>query len=179
MTAPSSGRRGFRRVVVGSDAEGRSTIMSDGAPPRQVSFTQVPEQQYACLWAADHSDQLHDGHDCDVQSLVPGPGGTRFSLTRFATTARLADATTDPVRHDAEHTVQLPGFHGIHDDDGMHATPSVDYGVVIEGRVVLVTETGEVTLRPGDTVVQLGTRHAWRNDFDEPCLMAFVMTGTD
>ena len=30
---------------------------------------------------------------------------------------------------------------------------------------------------PGDTVVQNGTRHRWRNPFDEPCVMALFMVG--
>ena len=30
---------------------------------------------------------------------------------------------------------------------------------------------------PGDTVIQNGTRHAWRNPFDEPCVMVVVLIG--
>lgn len=47
----------------------------------------------------------------------------------------------------------------------MHRTQSVDYGIVIEGEIVSVLESGEETvLKRGDVMVQRGTMHAWRND---------------
>lgn len=46
----------------------------------------------------------------------------------------------------------------------MHRTQSLDYGIVIEGSVILILDSGEEqTLGRGDTVVQRGTNHAWRN----------------
>jgi hypothetical protein len=35
----------------------------------------------------------------------------------------------------------------------------------------------EVTLTPGTCVVQLGTRHAWKNKADQPALMCYVQIG--
>ncbi|KAL2867212.1 cupin domain-containing protein [Aspergillus lucknowensis] len=46
----------------------------------------------------------------------------------------------------------------------MHRTVSLDYGVVLEGVVELVLDSGETrTLHRGDVAVQRGTNHAWRN----------------
>ena len=46
----------------------------------------------------------------------------------------------------------------------MHRTVSVDYGVVLEGEVDLVLDSGETRrLRRGDIAVQRGTSHAWKN----------------
>ncbi|KAJ5320583.1 hypothetical protein N7508_000866 [Penicillium antarcticum] len=46
----------------------------------------------------------------------------------------------------------------------MHRTVSLDYGVVLEGEVELVLDSGEVRLlKRGDVAVQRGTNHAWRN----------------
>ena len=46
----------------------------------------------------------------------------------------------------------------------MHRTVSLDFGVVLEGEMELVLDSGEVQhLYRGDTVVQRGTNHAWRN----------------
>ena len=56
----------------------------------------------------------------------------------------------------------------------MHRTDTVDYGLVLAGEVYLVLETEETQLRPGDVVVQRGTRHAWHNRSDQPARMAFV-----
>lgn len=46
----------------------------------------------------------------------------------------------------------------------MHRTVSLDYGVVIEGDVELILDSGETKLlHRGDVVIQRGTNHAWRN----------------
>lgn len=46
----------------------------------------------------------------------------------------------------------------------MHRTVSLDYGVVLEGEVELVLDSGETRLlKRGDVAVQRGTNHAWRN----------------
>ena len=60
----------------------------------------------------------------------------------------------------------------------MHTTDTIDFEVVLEGTVVLELDDGaEVTLRPGDTVVQNGTRHRWRNGGDTPARFAYVICG--
>ncbi|KAN0110008.1 hypothetical protein V8E51_006395 [Hyaloscypha variabilis] len=52
-----------------------------------------------------------------------------------------------------------PGF-----ETTQHRTQSLDLGVVIEGTVELVLDSGERRIMgAGDTIVQRGTRHAWRN----------------
>jgi quercetin dioxygenase-like cupin family protein len=46
----------------------------------------------------------------------------------------------------------------------MHKTASLDYGIVLEGEIELVLDSGETRLmRKGDVCVQRGTNHAWRN----------------
>ncbi|RVX66116.1 hypothetical protein B0A52_10050 [Exophiala mesophila] len=46
----------------------------------------------------------------------------------------------------------------------MHRTKSLDYGVVLEGEMEMILDSGEVvTLKQGDVAVQRGTMHAWRN----------------
>ncbi|KAK0732243.1 hypothetical protein B0H67DRAFT_566968 [Lasiosphaeris hirsuta] len=46
----------------------------------------------------------------------------------------------------------------------MHRTVSLDYGVVVEGEMELVLDSGETRLlRRGDLAVQRGTMHVWRN----------------
>lgn len=49
-------------------------------------------------------------------------------------------------------------------DPQMHRTQSLDYGVVMEGEMELILDSGEVHLMTkGDVAVQRGTMHAWRN----------------
>ena len=46
----------------------------------------------------------------------------------------------------------------------MHKTVSVDYGVVLEGTIELVLDSGETRImHRGDVCVQRATNHAWRN----------------
>ncbi|PYI09814.1 cupin domain protein [Aspergillus sclerotiicarbonarius CBS 121057] len=51
-----------------------------------------------------------------------------------------------------------------HATSPMHRTVSIDYGVVLEGEVELVLDSGQSrVLGRGDVAVQRGTNHAWRN----------------
>jgi hypothetical protein len=46
----------------------------------------------------------------------------------------------------------------------MHRTQSLDYGIVLEGNVVLEPDDGSSTpMTRGDVAIQRGTMHAWRN----------------
>jgi mannose-6-phosphate isomerase-like protein (cupin superfamily) len=91
-------------------------------------------------------------------------------------------AGIDPAALSAEIDAKLPGLteHMEPDAPGMHTTETIDFEYVISGRVVLELDDGATaTLGPGDTVVQNGTRHAWRNPFDEPCRMVVVIIGAE
>ncbi|KUL82999.1 hypothetical protein ZTR_09327 [Talaromyces verruculosus] len=46
----------------------------------------------------------------------------------------------------------------------MHRTLSLDYGVVLEGEVELILDSGDTkVMRRGDVSIQRGTNHAWKN----------------
>ncbi|KAK7017211.1 cupin-2 domain-containing protein [Favolaschia claudopus] len=60
----------------------------------------------------------------------------------------------------------------------MHRTISLDYGIVAKGTIVLEMEDGSrVTLTEGDTLVQRGGMHCWRNETSEWGRMYFVGLG--
>jgi quercetin dioxygenase-like cupin family protein len=58
----------------------------------------------------------------------------------------------------------------------MHKSATVDYGILLDGERTLILDHGNVTMRAGDVVVQLGNWHGWTN-LKRPSLMAFVMMG--
>jgi uncharacterized cupin superfamily protein len=58
----------------------------------------------------------------------------------------------------------------------MHRTESIDYGIVLEGQIVLLLDDEEVVLEAGAVVVQRGTIHAWSNRTDRIARMLFVLT---
>lgn len=59
----------------------------------------------------------------------------------------------------------------------MHRTQSLDYGVVLEGSVEMILDSGETKLmQRGDVAVQRATMHAWRNTSEtEWARMLFVL----
>jgi quercetin dioxygenase-like cupin family protein len=59
----------------------------------------------------------------------------------------------------------------------MHRTKSLDYGIVVEGEIVSVLDSGQrVTMKRGDIMVQRATMHSWKNESDtEWARMVFVL----
>lgn len=58
----------------------------------------------------------------------------------------------------------------------MHRTQSLDYGVVIEGEMEMLMDSGEkITLQRGDVCIQRGTMHQWRNNTKTWNRMLFVL----
>ncbi|CAK7222055.1 hypothetical protein SBRCBS47491_004739 [Sporothrix bragantina] len=58
----------------------------------------------------------------------------------------------------------------------MHATPSVDFGVILSGEVALVLDSGEEKiLRAGDVYVQKSTSHRWENRGTEVVTLVVVL----
>lgn len=59
----------------------------------------------------------------------------------------------------------------------MHQTQSLDYGIVIEGEIELILDSGETRiLKRGDVCVQRATMHAWRNNSEtEWARMVFIL----
>jgi quercetin dioxygenase-like cupin family protein len=57
----------------------------------------------------------------------------------------------------------------------MHRTRTIDYGIVLEGEMVLILTDSEVELKTGDVVIQRGTDHAWENRSDAEARMAFIL----
>ena len=71
-----------------------------------------------------------------------------------------------------------PGLGERFEPNGMHTTPTVDYGIVLDGEIWLELDEGRTTLlRQHDVVIQNGTRHAWRNKSERAATVAFVLIG--
>lgn len=150
-----------RRVVTGVDDAGRSVFLSDGPA--------FGGDQWAEVWLTDPVDGLDavvDPHDGPL-ALEPPAGGTAW---------RVFEVPTDEVMRTlmASAAGDMPGIEA----DGFHTTETIDYVMVLDGEVSLELDTGEVTLHPGDCVVQRGTRHAWRNRGDRAVRMVAVMLST-
>jgi hypothetical protein len=173
----------MRRVVTGHDAQGRSVVVSDGPVPRAHAFTTLPGFASALPWATEPGEpapRAGDDPTAEVTGFVPAPGGTRFLVLTLPPDATMADPSFDPVVFGREQLAESPGIAESMEieNPGMHATPTVDYGIVLAREVTLELDDGALTkLSTGDIVVQNGTRHGWRNHSDGPVTLAFVLIG--
>lgn len=132
------------RLITTHNAEGKA-IISDAIPeqPRQ----QLVEDGKAAFYLSYATDQypadLNQDKDLNAyQKYASEPPGLVISGGTVLRHVDMAPGMTSP----------------------MHRTVSLDYGIVIEGEIELVLDSGETRkMLPGDICVQRGTMHAWRN----------------
>jgi hypothetical protein len=171
----------IHRIVTGHDGDGSSVVALQSSPPRADVFEHIPGMVSRLVWATQGATRLpFDGVDPTpgVTSFVPGPAETRFVIVTFPPDSVFASPGFDPDAAARENLAVSPGLAERFEPDGMHTTPTVDYGIVLEGQIWLELDEGRSTLlRQHDVVVQHGTRHAWRNKTDRPATVAFVLIG--
>jgi quercetin dioxygenase-like cupin family protein len=138
-----------RRVVTGHDDHGKSVFLSDGAPP--VARTAPDGAGFFEMWSTAAVPAALDAAEPDPAAgevLIPPPqGGTKIRINEFP------PGVVSPV----------------------HRTESVDYGIVVEGEMVLALDDAQTVLRRGDVVVQRGTSHRWENHSGQVARMVFVL----
>lgn len=168
-----------RRVVTGHDSNGKAVFASDEMVV-PITLAAMPGTEFHRLWGSDGPQTYPDpGAEPQAPAYFPGPGGFRFGLFTIPP-ERDTDYPEDMDAAMAEVESKLPGMmaHMEPDDPGMHTTDTTDYEIVLSGQVILELDDGaEVTLSPGDTVVQNGTRHRWRNPGTEPVVIGVAVVG--
>lgn len=171
----------LRRIVTGHDTNGTSTVALDAPPPRSDAYRHIPGLVSRLVWSTEPAQTIpFDGADPTpgVSSFVPAVSGTRFLVVTFPPDSVFCAPGFDSQAAIAENFAISPGLAERFEADGMHATPTVDYGIVLEGEIWLELDEGRAALlRKHDVVVQNGTRHAWRNRSDRPATLAFVLIG--
>jgi hypothetical protein len=156
-------------------------VVSDGPAPHSHEFVSMPGQAQTRVWftpgvPSKAAPGAEPTNNCGP--VLPGPGGASFVIVSYAPESVMMSPRFDPAAAGEELATYAPDLAEVFEPDGMHRTPSVDYGVVLQGEVWLELDDGaEVRLSPGDTVVQLAARHAWRNRTNAPATVAFVLTG--
>jgi hypothetical protein len=146
-----------RRIVTGHDARGVSVVLSDGPVP---VTRELPESGvlFHEVWSTDAAPApiapAEPGEPTQRSLRVPPePLGTKIRVNEFH------------PGHLDQRGLQSP----------VHRTESVDYGIVLEGEMVLILDDSEVQLKAGDIVIQRGTDHAWANRSDRVARMAFIL----
>ena len=154
---PFSNLRPVTRFITTHRPDGKATVHSATSPPWEpkrdgaVAFSLLyTTSVFPSELSADADISAHEAVAADpAASGLVRKGGSVCRICDFA-------SSNDPL---------------------MHRTKSLDYGVVLEGSIEMVLDSGEVvTLRRGDVAVQRGTMHAWRNpSSSEWARMMFVL----
>lgn len=147
----STGVRTGRRVVTGFNAAGRSIIAQDGPAPKAAIYSFPGHVSGFHAWSvrsvpADLSD-FSDPMVNGYDHTAPPTGGVIARVTTWYAGSAYP----------------------------MHTTETIDFGIVLSGRLELGLEDGSTILEPGDFVVQRNTPHSWKVVGDEPCTVVFVL----
>ena len=172
--------RPVRRVVTGNDSQGRSKVVWDSAAPNtKPSAGGGMVEVWA--WEAAPLDLSidHDGGRLPFHAHAPEAGGY-LRLVQSAGKPADYDPARDPQHQPLRETRTRPGGADRGGQNAfsspVHQTETVDYGIVMEGERTLLLDSGELVMKKGDVVVQLGNWHGWTNPV-AGSLMAFIMMG--
>lgn len=170
-----------RRVVTGHDEQGRAVFASDETV-QPVTPALLPGSEFHRLWGGDRAPHFPDDGSMPAHTdYFPPVEGFRFGMFTIPPDGGGGpppDLDVEAALGELEQL--LPGMagHMERDEPGMHTTATIDFEVVLDGEVTLELDDGAtVTLRPGDTVVQNGTRHRWSNHGEVPARLAVFLCG--
>lgn len=148
MSQPSTkladnGLRPISRYITDHDAEGKTSIST--AFPEALPWQQLANgDRFSLAYATEeYPVNLRNNADLSIyQKNIENPPGITITGGTVLRVVDIKPGQTSP----------------------MHRTVSLDYGVVLEGEVELVLDSGVTRLlKRGDIAVQRGTNHAWRN----------------
>jgi mannose-6-phosphate isomerase-like protein (cupin superfamily) len=165
----------IRRVVTGLDANNKAVVMFDSRMPLQTGPYGLTSTN---LWVTNSYPlgfSFKDDTSAIPVGVSPLDNGTKFRVVEFPPLDAATEAKMDPgFLMKAVGAVApargLPVTHPL-----MHRTRSVDYAVVLSGEIDMMLDDTVVHLKPGDTIVQQATNHAWVNRGTETCRILFVL----
>lgn len=173
----------FRRIVTGHNAAGKAVILEDGPPPRQQRIGGDIGPMFYEVWSTtqtpapiDHaSGEPHE----DSIVLAPPVNGTRIRVLDIPPDGNNLENLSPEQRK--AHFDEIGAADAVADGGEsqrhahMHRTETIDYGIVLDGEIVLIMDEGETLCKTGDIIVQRGTNHGWANRSDKNCRIAFIL----
>jgi len=177
QTLPS-GVKPARRIVVTDREAGKSCVVSDGPAPDARIDPARPGYAAQRMWVTDGTpakivlETLHLPH-----TIEPPANGSVLNVITFPPDAawkgkvgaREVEAFFRSMGSPRASTYSAQSPHPY-----MQKTRTLDFGIVLEGEIVLVLDTDEVALKTGDFIVQRGTNHAWSNRSNKPAVVAIA-----
>ncbi len=174
----------IRRVVTGNDEYGRSCVLFDSAAPNVNPGAISRGTCMTDVWVYQMLPAIISGARDDGNlpfHFEPPAAGGHLRIVQSNVKPADYDAAKDPAYKPLGPARLRPD--GVWDRGGqnffsspVHKSATVDYGILLKGERTLLLDRGNVTMKAGDVVVQLGNWHGWTN-LNERSLMAFVMMG--
>lgn len=172
-----------RRIVTGHDIAGRAIIQEDGPVRRIQRIGGDIGPMFHEVWNTQATPAPLDAASGEPVEqgiiLAPPKNGTRIRVLDIPPESEgIRTMTPEEARahfaevsaHDASAHRGEGSRHAL-----MHRTETIDYGIVVEGELVLIMDEGETTVRVGDIVIQRGTNHGWSNRSDRNCRIVFIL----
>ncbi len=178
----AEGIKPVRRVVTGVDSRGRSRVLFGGPAPRVKASAFKKGTGMTDIWMFEKSPAPLGGErdDGDLPfHFEPPENGGRLRIVQSDARPAVYDAAQDQYitpEHPPRMTEGGTWERGRQNlfTTRIHRSETLDYGILLSGERVLVTDAGEHLLKPGDVCIQIGSWHAWR-ETPQGSQMAFVM----
>ena len=172
------GVKPHRRVVAIDRVAGKSSLVSDAPSPDVRTDPARPGFALQRMWVVDSAPAklVHETlHLPNV--LIPPPRGSVLNVFTFppdsAWKGKLGAAQVAAYYRSmgaplaSTYSPQVPHPY-------MQKTHTLDFGVVLEGEIVLVLDTMEVVVKAGEIVINRGANHAWSNRTGKPAVVAIA-----
>jgi hypothetical protein len=176
VASPARADDEVRRVVTGLDNAGKSVALFDSELELRAQKPGRPLS--AMLWVTQGAPApLSAGEDFArlPVGFSPPPEGTKFLITEFPPTKEADDAKL-PVDFMMKTVGKDAPAKGLPPRDPMmHRTRTVDYAIVMSGKIDMLLDSSTLHLKAGDIVVQQATNHAWVNHGSAPARVLFVL----
>ncbi len=174
----------FRRIVTGHDAHGRAIVQEDAPPPRVARIGGEHGPMFYEVWNTRATPAPIDRAGGEPPEtgivLVPPANGTRIRVLDIPPEGDNFEGMSPEEAR--AHFAEIGAASASSFDAGeparhamMHRTQTIDYGIVLDGEIVLIMDEGETVVRAGDIVIQRGTNHGWANRSDRNCRIAFIL----
>lgn len=171
-----------RLIVTGVNAEGKSSFISDTEIDARKSAA-MPGYGWHRLWSWDETPTVpNDGGEPIGPDHFPAPGAVRFIVFTVPPGTVKAPEDFDFEAAKPELEEKFPGraAHMESHQTGLHTTATIDFIYVADGEIWLeLDDKQEIHLKTGDSLVQNGVRHAWRNHGTKPCSLVVTILGAN
>lgn len=175
----------YRLFVTGNTDKLESTFVSQMPIKVENYFEYQPGFSVEVFWRTAGATKVGGEFQqpcVDTSTILPEVAGTSAMIVTFPSQCEQSEPEPLLLEKIIKETFEkLPGLAETFESEppGYHLTNTIDYVLVLEGKVNLLLDLDQAELKAGDIVVQNGTRHAWVNDSGAPVRLLVMMVGVN